>query len=152
MTSIQSPSRGSTALRYLWSRRRWAYGAYMVVAALRIPARVGFRLVAPVCDVRLTLDNAARSMTKVPHIVLFAAFFVITFLQFDQLSRRALGWSLLATIALGLLVELEEGATRTGNCRLTDVLPDVTGAGVAAAILLVGALLVGLSRRVRPQG
>jgi len=124
----------------------------MVVAALRIPARVGFRLVAPVCDVRLTLDNAARSMTKVPHIALFAAFFVLTVVQFDQLSRRALGWSLLATIALGLLVEFEEGATRTGNCRLTDGLHDVTGAGIAAAILLVGAMLVGLSRRVRPQG
>ncbi len=109
----------------------------MLVAVLRIPARVGFRLVAPVCDTGLTLANAGMSMTKVPHIALFATFFVLTALQFEQLNQRALRWSLLATVALGVLVELEEGASRTGNCRLTDVLPDITGALIASAALLV---------------
>lgn len=108
----------------------------MLVAVLRIPARVGFRLVAPVCDTRLTLANAGISMTKVPHIVLFAIFFVLTTLQFEQLNQRALRWSLLATVTLGVLVELEEGASRTGNCRLTDVLPDITGALIASAAVL----------------
>lgn len=108
----------------------------MLVAVLRIPARVGFRLVAPVCDTRLTLANAGISMTKVPHIVLFAIFFVLTTLQFEQLNQRALRWSLLATVALGVLVELEEGASGTGNCRLTDVLPDITGALIASAAVL----------------
>lgn len=108
----------------------------MLVAVLRIPARVGFRLAAPICDTRLTLANARLSMTKVPHIALFAIFFVLTVLQFEKVNRRALGWSLLATIALGVLVELEEGASRTGNCRLTDVLPDVAGALIAGAVLL----------------
>jgi hypothetical protein len=108
----------------------------MLVAVLRIPARVGFRLVAPVCDTRLTLANAGISMTKMPHIALFAIFFALTALQFEQLNQRALRWSLLATVALGFLVELEEGASRTGNCRLTDVLPDITGALIAGAALL----------------
>jgi hypothetical protein len=108
----------------------------MLVAVLRIPARVGFRLVAPVCDTRLTLANAALSMTKVPHIALFAIFFVLTALQFDQLNHRALRLSLIATVALGVLIELEEGATRTGNCRLTDVLPDIAGGLIAAAAAL----------------
>jgi hypothetical protein len=146
ITSIQNPSRDATALRYLWSHRRWAYGAYMIVAALRIPARVGFRLLPPICDVRLTLANAARSMTKVPHMALFAVFFVLTVLQFDRLGRRALTWSFLATIALGVLVELEEGATRSGNCRITDVLPDVAGAAIGTVVLLGGALVVRWSR------
>ena len=39
-------------------------------------------------------------------------------------------------IVVGLLVELEEGAARTGNCRLTDVLPDIAGAVIAATALL----------------
>ena len=125
-------------LRTVWSRRRWLYGAYMLVAVGRIPARVHFRLVAPHCDTRLTLTNARLSMTKVPHMVLFAVFFLLTLLQFDRLNPRAFRWSLLTTAALGLLVELEEGASRTGNCRMTDVLPDITGA------VLVGAVLFGL--------
>ena len=108
----------------------------MLVAVLRIPARVGFRLVVPVCDTRLTLANAGISMTKVPHIALFAVFFVLTALQFKQLNQRALRVSLLASVSLGMLVELEEGASRTGNCRLTDVLPDITGALIASAAVL----------------
>ena len=108
----------------------------MLVAVLRIPARVGFRLVAPVCDTRLTLANAGISMTKVPHIALFAIFLVLTALQFKQLNQRALKWSLLATVVLGVLLELEEGASRTGNCRLTDVLPDITGALIASVAVL----------------
>ena len=76
-------------------------------------------------------------MTKVPHIVLFGFFFLLTAAQFDRVDRKMLGWSLAATFVLGLLVELEEGATRTGNCRLTDVVPDVVGA-LIAMVLLVG--------------
>ena len=130
-------SRLSRLARNVWSRRRWIYGAYLLVAVLRIPARVHFRLVAPRCDTRLTLANAHLSMTKVPHIVLFAAFFLLTLVQFDRLTSRAFSWSLLATTGLGLLVELEEGASRTGNCRLTDVLPDIAGAAAVGIILLL---------------
>ena len=107
----------------------------MLIAVAHIPARVHFHLVLPHCDTRLTLVNARLSMTKVPHMALFAVFFVVTLVQFDRLNRRAFGWSLLATAALGLLIELEEGATRTGNCRLTDVLPDIAGAVIAAVVV-----------------
>ena len=124
------------SLASLWSRRRWAYGAYMLVAIARIPARTGFRLDGRRCDLRLSLENAQLSLTKVPHIVLFGVFSLITVVQFDRLDRRALVWSLLATLALGTLVELEEGATRTGNCRLTDVLPDVVGALIAMTLVM----------------
>lgn len=124
----------------------------MLVAVLRIPARTGFRLVAPVCDTRLTLANASMSMTKVPHMALFAIFFVLTLLQFERLDQRTLSWSLLATIALGVLVELEEGASRTGNCRLTDVLPDITGALIASAILLGAKMVRDWVCRARTSG
>jgi VanZ family protein len=86
-------------------------------------------------------------MTKVPHMILFGLFFLVTLAMFDRVDRRALGWSLVATAAMGLLVELEEGATRTGNCRLTDVLPDLAGA-LVAMLLVIGALLV---VRARPS-
>ena len=71
MTRLQvTPSRAG-AIRAVWARRRWAFAAYLFVAALWIPARVGFLLQPPVCDTRLTASNAALSLTKVPHIALF---------------------------------------------------------------------------------
>ena len=109
----------------------------MLIAVTRIPARTGFRSNPPRCDTRLTLQNVELSLTKIPHIVLFGFFFLLTAAQFDRVDRRMLGWSFAATLLLGLLVELEEGATRTGNCRLTDVLPDAVG-GLIAMALLVG--------------
>jgi hypothetical protein len=123
-------------LATLWGYRRWAYAAYMLHAILRIPSRTGFHLQAPVCDLRLTSDNFAASLTKVPHIVLFAVFFLLTVAQFDRVGRKAIAWSFLATVGMGVLIELEEGATRTGNCRMTDVAPDAWGALIAIAPLM----------------
>lgn len=134
------------ALASLWSRRRWAYGAYMLIAVARIPARTGFRVSGPRCDLRLSLENAQLSLTKIPHIVLFGIFFLLTVVQFDGIDRRALAWSVLATFALGLLVEIEEGATRTGNCRLTDVLPDLWGALIVMVLIVA---IVATRDRVR---
>jgi len=122
----------------------------MIVAVTRIPARTGFQMQLPACDTRLSLHNAQLSMTKVPHVVLFGFFFLLTALQFDRIGRRMLVWSFVATVGLGLLVEIEEGATRTGNCRLTDVLPDAAGALIGmvliAALAMIRAHVVSGSR------
>jgi len=116
--------------------RRWGYTLFLIVVVLGIPAQAHFRLYAPFCDLRMAWDNSRLSLTKVPHFVLFGLFFLFTAWQFARLDRRSLSWSLVATLALGILVELEEGATRTGNCRLADLLPDVGGALIALAILV----------------
>jgi len=133
-------------VRRIWRQRRWLYATYMIIAVARIPARTSFHLAAPACDARLTLENAARSMTKVPHMVLFGLFALVTAAQFNRLDRRSLYGSLAATAALGLIVELEEGATRTGNCRITDVLPDIVG---ALAVLLPAAVAIASVRASR---
>ena len=112
------------------------YVAYILYAVTQIPARTGFRLNAPACDMPATMENIGLSLTKVPHIVLFGFFFLLTAAQFDRIDRRTLAWSGLATLVMGLVVELEEGATRTGNCRLTDVLPDILGALIVGAVLM----------------
>lgn len=44
-------------------------------------------------------------------------------------------YAFLITIAYGLILELEEGATQTGNCRLRDLLPDATGALIGMGVL-----------------
>jgi hypothetical protein len=63
----------------------------------------------------MTSQNFSASMTKVPHIVLFAFFFSGP--SSAAVDRKTVAWSFFATVGLGLLIELEEGATRTGYCR-----------------------------------
>jgi hypothetical protein len=128
-------------LGLFWRQRRWLYAIYMLVAVARIPARTGFRLKTPMCDMRLTTKTIGLSLTKVPHMVLFGLFFLFTAVQFDRVDRRSLAWCLAATLILGALVELEEGATGTGNCRAADLLPDAVGA-LMAMVLLVGFAMI----------
>lgn len=81
-------------------------------------------------------------------MILFGVFFVITLVQFSRIDRRSLAWSVVASTALGVYVELAEGATRTGNCRMTDVLPDIFGALIAAAMFMIGVMV--MEKRKRP--
>lgn len=118
---------------------RWAYAIFIVLAFVWIPARTGFRLHWPPCDLRITLDLALDSLVKYKHVFLFGMFFLMTWVQLRN-TPYARVWAALATVAAGVLVELEEGATGTGHCRLTDLGPDCEGA-------LIGAVIAGLWRR-----
>jgi hypothetical protein len=42
---------------------------------------------------------------------------------------------------MGALIEIEEGATRTGYCRMTDVVPDAWGALIAMAPVMAVAMI-----------
>ncbi len=105
----------------VWGRRRWIYAAWILLAVARIPARTGFRLEAPACDWRLTLDNLALSLTKVPHIVLFGAFFLLTLVQFDRVGRTSLSLTSPRTFLAGSLsprsrwLRSPSGAVSTGS-------------------------------------
>jgi len=118
---------------------RWAYAIFLVLAFVWIPARTGFHLHRPPCQMRFTLDLALNSLSKYKHISLWTAFFLMTRVQIRR-SRHALLIAAIATIAIGVLIELEEGATGTGMCRATDLLPDGVGA-------LIGAIIATLWRR-----
>jgi hypothetical protein len=118
---------------------RWAYAIFVILAFVWIPARTGFHLHRPPCDMQITLDLAFNSLMKYKHISLWGAFFLMTWVQFRR-SPYALLIAATATIAVGILIELEEGATGTGYCRATDLLPDGVGA-------LIGAVIATLWRR-----
>ena len=120
----------------VWIRRRWIYAVWILLAVTRIPARTGFRLAAPACDFGLSIDNLALSLAKLPHMGLFAAFFLLTLIQFNRVDGRSLGLSLMATGAISIIVEIQQGATRTGNCRMADVAPNLVGGLIAAACAL----------------
>jgi hypothetical protein len=115
---------------------RWAYAIFVLLGFLWIPARTGFRLHAPPCDGFVSLRASLASLAKYKHIFLFGFFFLITWLQLRRV-RYAMLWAALATLAMGVLIELEEGATGTGYCHARDLLPDAAGALTGSAIAAV---------------
>lgn len=131
-----------------WPGIRWAYLIFVVIAVLRIPARTGFQLQTPVCDLTLSLATAALSFTNYAHMILFALFFLITWAQMSR-SPAGFAWATLATLLMGAIVELEQGATRTGNCRARDLIPDALGALLGIGIVL---LLAGIRDAIRVRG
>jgi hypothetical protein len=121
--------------------KRYAYAAFVVLAVARIPARTGFRLHAPPCETAVTLAGSALSMTKWAHIMLFGWFFLLTAAQFNRKTAANMGLALAATVAMGLLIELEEGATGTGNCRMRDLVPDTAGALIGWVLVILAGWL-----------
>jgi hypothetical protein len=115
---------------------RWAYAIFLVLAFVWIPARTGFHLHRPPCELRFTRDLILNSLVKYKHISLWGAFFLMTWAQIRR-GRYALLIAAIATIAIGILIELEEGATGTGMCRATDLLPDGVGALIGSVIATV---------------
>jgi len=113
---------------------RWAYAIFILLGLLWIPARTGFHLHALPCDGDLSLRMVFNALRKYKHVTLFGIFFLMTAAQLPK-TRSALAWAGLATLVMGVLIELEEGATGTGYCHLSDLLPDAAGALLGAAIL-----------------
>ena len=73
-----------------------------------------------------------QSMTKVPHLIGSAVFFLLAVIAF---GTRRLDRALLATMLLGVGWELGETTVRNHYARLTDLAPDLTGAVVALALV-----------------
>lgn len=124
--------------------KRWAYALFVLLSLAYIPARTGFRLQLPRCEGVPDLALAMYSLTNYAHIVLFAVFFLMTVMQFPVRNGTALGWAALATLVLGALVELAEGATQTGHCRLRDLVPDAAAAALGTVIVLASQRVVDL--------
>lgn len=129
------------AVPSLWASRL-AYALLVLQAPLYFMARSGFRVSAPICEWTFGLALARHSLTKYPHIILFMLFFLLTYVQFSTSPRSIrILWSAVATIAMGLLVELAQGATGQGNCRMRDLIPDSVGALLGFGIVWAGTKL-----------
>ena len=116
---------------------RWAYFVFIVLGVLYFPARVGFHLHPQPCEVALNLPLAAFSLTNYGHLIRFTIFFLMTCVQARRLSPRAqflIG--LAAVVAMGIYVEAAEGITGEGHCRVRDLVPDLAGALIGAALWL----------------
>jgi hypothetical protein len=123
---------------------RWAYVTYLVLGLLFFPARVGFHFHPQPCESAFNLPLVLFSLTNYKHVVLWALFFLMTAVQLRRYGPRprlliATG----AALAMGIYVELAEGITGQGHCRLRDLVPDLAGAIVGAILVLA---LPGLRR------
>src|SRR5438105_14537646 len=117
-------------------RRRCAYWAFVAGGILFFPARVGFQFHPHRCECALTFSLALISLTNYGHIVRFTIFFLMTAVQLRASRLRTqLLLATAAVLAMGIYVELAEGLTGQGHCRLRDLVPDLAGAIIGAVIL-----------------
>jgi len=120
---------------------RWAYFTFVALGVLFFPARVGFHFHPQPCECALNVPLALFSLTNYGHLVRFTIFFLMTSVQMRGVRLRT--QLLLATgavMAMGIYVELAEGLTGEGHCRLRDLVPDLAGAIVGSVILTLWTL------------
>jgi hypothetical protein len=115
--------------------KRWAYLAFVVLGLLYFPAQTHFRVHAPKCQqVIPTMNVVVLSLQRYALIALFAGFCWMSWVQLRQ-SKARFVWAVLATVLVGALVEIAEGMTGRGLCRVRDLVPAAAGAVVAALVL-----------------
>ena len=117
--------------------KRWAYPAFVLLGLLYFPAQTHFHVHAPKCEQLLpTLHLLVPLLHNYAYIALFAGFYWMSWVQFGRSDARGV-WALLATLLVGALVEIAEGMTGRGHCRVRDLVPDAAGALGAALLLAV---------------
>jgi hypothetical protein len=121
---------------------RWAYFTFVALGLLYFPASMSFRLSPQPCELTLNIPLAIHSLTNYAHIVLFALFFLMTAAQLRMYRWPAFAWAALASMVMGILVEVAEGVAGKGHCRLRDLIPDAVG-------IVIGSGLVFLWKRMR---
>lgn len=117
---------------------RWAYWTFVVLGILFFPASVGFHFHPRPCDCAINLQLIRFALTKYGHIWRFTFFFLMTAAQVrDKRVSTQFLIALGAVMAMGVYVELAEGITGSGGCRLRDLAPDLAGAILGAVILTI---------------
>jgi len=116
---------------------RWAYIAFITLGLLYFPAKAGFQLDPHPCEMTFDFPLAIHSLSNYAHIVLFALGFALTSAQFRTWNWSAFAWAAAITIVLGALVEVAQGVTGQGHCRLRDLIPDTVGALAGSVIVLI---------------
>jgi hypothetical protein len=119
---------------------RWAYFAFIAAGLAYFPMHVGFHFQPRACQWVFGPRLALHSLTNFPHIILFGIFFLLSAIHF-RVSRksddRVFLLATIATLTVGALVEIAEGVTGAGNCRLRDLIPDSAGALLGATTLMI---------------
>lgn len=121
--------------RALIATGRLALVGFLLFALVRIPARTGFELGMPSCRIATPGTSVEDPFLNVPHLALFFAFMMLVYIALGPVRWR-LRWALAVTFAFGVVLEVQQSATGTGNCELVDLLPDALGALGALVVIL----------------
>ena len=130
---------GALALLALIALRgkRWAYLAFVLLGLAYFPTQPHFRVHVPKCELLLpTMQMLVLSLHNYAYIALFAGFCWMSWVQFRRSDLPAV-WAIVATLFVGALVEIAEGMTRGGHCRVRDLMPAAAGALGAAVLLAI---------------
>ncbi len=121
--------------------KRWAYLAFVVLGLLSYPAQAHWRVHAPKCQLVIpTMQMVVLGVQNYVLVAVFAVFCWMSWVQFRWSKPRAF-WALLATVFAGALVEIAEGMTARGSCRVRDLVPAAAaGLGVALVLAIWGRL------------
>ncbi len=114
---------------------RWTYAVVMPLSLLYFPMKAGWRVRPVDCEWTFGLRLAIYSLGNLPHMIMFAVFFILSYAQFPPSTRR-LTWSFAVCLVMGFLVEVAEGATGIHHCRMRDLIPDMAGAVLGALIVV----------------
>ncbi len=130
----------------------WRRAAFVAVVALGLCSfalRAGWPaepLSPTPCELLVGPALALHSFRNTAHIVLFALCFPLARAQFrpsgtgGRTRWRADAGALVITVGIGALLELAQGLSGAGHCRLRDLLPDTAGALFGwAALAALGA-------------
>ena len=142
--------------------KRWAYVAFILASLVYFPAKVGFHLDPHSCELLVPFSLAMYSFQNFGHEILFTLFFIVSAIHFSwtgESRRTVLIKAIAGSLIDGALIEIGEGISGRGHCRLRDLLPDsagivagmvlfVTGAAIFSAIIHNG-VSPGENRRVR---
>jgi hypothetical protein len=120
--------------------KRWAYIAFMVSSFLYFPAQAGFHIDPHSCELLVPAGLALFSFRNYAHEILFSLFFIVSVIHFSHGAPSR--WSVLIRAAIGsliygVIIEVGEGLSGHGHCRLRDLLPDSAGIVVGAMAVLV---------------
>jgi hypothetical protein len=114
---------------------RSAYVAFILAALLYFPVSVDFRLNPRACELDIDPSLAVLWLRDYTQIALAAAFFLMSYAQFRASRRSPFVAAGFATVAMGGLLEVAEGVTGNGHCRLHDLVPAAAGAVAGAALV-----------------
>lgn len=115
--------------------RRGAYLAFVVLGVLFLPVRVGFDFAPESCLMDISPGRAVRELGNYQHLVLFFLFSLLTYAQFPRNGRARFWITALVVTGMGVIIELEQALTGRGQCRVTDLIPDVAGLVVATGVV-----------------
>ena len=93
-----------------------------------------FHIQALKCEQLISKSMVLLSLHNYAYIALFAGVYWILWVRFKRTDARVV-WAFLATVIAGALVEIAQGMTARGSCRVRDLAPDAAGA-LGAALLL----------------